>query len=89
MLPPTGPPGLPSPAFPPSHRHDELADRPGHDFRHAVSNAKIEADLGWRPTVDLEAGIGRTVRWYLDHEPWWAAIRERGFSGGRLGLKRA
>jgi len=66
-----------------------VADRPGHDFRYAISNAKVETDLGWRPSVDLESGIARTVRWYLDHEPWWNAIRERGFTGARLGLKRA
>lgn len=66
-----------------------VSDRPGHDFRYAISNAKIAAELGFRPSVDLEAGIARTVRWYLDHEAWWTAIRERGFKGQRLGLKRA
>lgn len=66
-----------------------VADRPGHDFRYAISNAKIEAALGWGPSVDLETGIARTVRWYLDHEAWGGAIRERGFEGARLGLKRA
>lgn len=66
-----------------------VADRPGDDHRCSISNAKIEADLGWRPSVDLETGIAKTVRWYLGHEAWWNAIRERGFSGARLGLKRA
>ncbi|MGA0603406.1 dTDP-glucose 4,6-dehydratase [Caulobacter sp. KR2-114] len=66
-----------------------VSDRPGHDFRYAISNAKIAAELGFRPSVDLETGIARTVRWYLDHEAWWGAIRERGFKGQRLGLKRA
>lgn len=66
-----------------------VSDRPGHDFRYAISNAKIAAELGFRPSVDLETGIARTVRWYLDHEAWWSAIRERGFKGQRLGLKRA
>ena len=66
-----------------------VADRPGHDFRYAISNAKIESALGWGPSVDLETGIARTVRWYLDHEAWRRNIRERGFEGARLGLKRA
>jgi len=66
-----------------------VSDRPGHDFRYAISNAKIAAELGFRPSVDLETGIARTVRWYLDHEAWWSAIRDRGFKGQRLGLKRA
>jgi dTDP-glucose 4,6-dehydratase len=66
-----------------------VEDRPGHDFRYAISNAKIGDELGWRPSVDLASGIARTVRWYLDHEAWWTSIRERGFSGARMGLKRA
>ncbi len=66
-----------------------VADRPGHDFRYAVSNAKIKAELGWRPSVDLDVGIAKTVRWYLDHESWWTALRERGQRSVALGLKRA
>ena len=66
-----------------------VSERPGQDFRRAVSNAKIETDLGWSPSVDLATGIARTVRWYLDHEAWWTALRERGYAGARLGLERA
>ncbi|HWA61310.1 MAG TPA: dTDP-glucose 4,6-dehydratase [Caulobacteraceae bacterium] len=76
-------------AFPHSDLIRFVPDRPGHDFRYAISNAKIEGDLGWRPAVDLESGLARTVRWYLDNEAWWGAIRDRGFTGARLGLKRA
>ena len=51
------------------HRHAELmtlvADRPGHDFRYAISPEKIERDLGWRPTMAFDEGIRRTVAWYL------------------------
>ena len=66
-----------------------VEDRPGHDFRYAISNAKISDELGWRPDVDVASGIARTVRWYLDNEAWWTSIRDRGFSGSRMGLKRA
>jgi dTDP-glucose 4,6-dehydratase len=44
-----------------------VTDRPGHDFRYAIDAAKIERELGWRPTVTLEAGLRATVGWYLDH----------------------
>lgn len=45
------------------------------DRRHAdqggpASNAKIEEHLGWRPSVPLDAGIERTVRWYMENEDW-------------------
>jgi dTDP-glucose 4,6-dehydratase len=42
-----------------------VADRPGHDFRYAIDSRKSERDLGWKPTVSLEAGLKRTVKWYL------------------------
>lgn len=65
-------------------------DRPGHDFRYAIDFSKIERELGWRPSIDLEEGLRRTVRWYLDNSGWWRRIRARGDAaaaeGGRLGL---
>ena len=63
-----------------------VADRPGHDFRYAIDAGKIERELGWRPSVTLEAGLARTVDWYLSNEAWWRAIAARGRVGQRLGL---
>lgn len=61
-----------------------VADRPGHDLRYAIDAAKIERELGWRPTVTVEDGMRRTVAWYLENRWWWDAIRARGpaASGG-------
>lgn len=76
----------------PHRPHAELisfvTDRPGHDFRYAIDASKIKTELGWRPALDLDEGLKRTVRWYLDNKPWWQAIRARGFAGERLGLKQ-
>jgi len=73
--------------------HDRLisfvADRPGHDFRYAIDAAKIRAELGWQPSVTLDEGLRRTVDWYLDNEPWWRAIQERGHSMTRIGPQQA
>ena len=70
--------------------HDRLitfvADRPGHDFRYAIDASKIEAELGWRPSVTLDEGLRRTVRWYLDNESWWRAIQQRTDAQKRRGL---
>jgi len=75
----------------PSRPHDRLiefvTDRPGHDARYAIDASKIKAELGWEPSLDVEEGLRRTVRWYLDNRPWWEVIRNRGFSGERIGLK--
>jgi len=38
-----------------------VADRPGHDFRYALSSKKINAELGWKPIVPFEKGIQKTV----------------------------
>jgi dTDP-glucose 4,6-dehydratase len=47
-----------------------VRDRPGHDRRYAIDSSKIEAELAWRPAVTFEAGIRRTVQWYLDRPAW-------------------
>ena len=71
--------------------HDRLvtfvADRPGHDFRYAIDAGKIRRELGWEPSVTLEEGLRKTVRWYLDNRPWWEAIQARGHRMERIGLK--
>jgi dTDP-glucose 4,6-dehydratase len=51
-----------------------VTDRPGHDRRYAMNIEKINHDLGWAPSVDLQEGLQNTVRWYLDHVDWLNAI---------------
>jgi dTDP-glucose 4,6-dehydratase len=62
-----------------------VTDRPGHDLRYAIDPARIREELGWRPSVTLEEGLERTVRWYLDNEAWWRALQDRAGVGERLG----
>lgn len=70
--------------------HDRLvsfvADRPGHDLRYAIDPARIRAELGWRPSVTLDQGLRRTVRWYLDNPGWWQPLLARKGVGQRLGV---
>lgn len=65
-----------------------VTDRPGHDQRYAIDCSRIERELGWRPTETFETGLRRTVRWYLDNEAWWGAIRSGAYRGERLGVGR-
>ena len=82
-------PAATNPAFaaPSTARYDALktfvTDRPGHDRRYAIDASKIRRELGWRPAHDFEAGIARTVRWYLDNRSWCEAARHH---RERLGL---
>ena len=52
-----------------------VRDRPGHDRRYAIDDAKIRAELGVVPQVPFEDGLRAVVRWYLENEPWWRAVR--------------
>ena len=39
-------------------------DRPGHDLRYAIDNAKINNALGFSPQHTLEEGLLKTIIWY-------------------------
>jgi dTDP-glucose 4,6-dehydratase len=47
-----------------------VTDRPGHDLRYAIDSSKIQDELGWQPSLDLEEGLEKTVDWYLENEDW-------------------
>ncbi|MEX3317133.1 dTDP-glucose 4,6-dehydratase [Sulfitobacter sp. PS-8MA] len=64
-----------------------VADRPGHDQRYAIDPSRIREDLGWRPATPLEEGLEKTVRWYLENEDWWRALKDRQGVGARLGQR--
>ena len=64
-----------------------VTDRPGHDMRYAIDASKLKRELGWEPRETFDSGIEKTVRWYLDNEPWWRAIQAGQYGGERLGLK--
>ena len=47
-----------------------VTDRAGHDLRYAIDSTKLQKELGWEPSLQFEEGIEKTVRWYLDNQPW-------------------
>jgi len=53
-----------------------VADRQGHDRRYSISSKKLE-DLGFRFRAAFEEALERTVRWYMENELWWRAIKDR------------
>jgi len=63
-----------------------VADRPGHDHRYAIDATKLETELGWKAQETFDTGIVKTVRWYLDNEWWWRPLRDKVYSGERLGV---
>lgn len=63
-----------------------VADRPGHDRRYAIDPVKLERELGWNARETFETGIRKTVEWYLANPEWWSPLREKVYTGQRLGL---
>jgi dTDP-glucose 4,6-dehydratase len=53
-----------------------VTDRAGHDVRYSVDWSKLNADLGWKPSVSLEEGLQKTINWYQKNEDWWKPLKE-------------
>ena len=51
-----------------------VTDRAGHDLRYAIDSRKLQRELGWEPSLQFEEGLEKTVRWYLDNEPWMRRV---------------
>ena len=39
-------------------------DRPGHDLRYAIDNAKIKSTVAFKPEYSLMDGLTKTIEWY-------------------------
>ena len=47
-----------------------VTDRAGHDLRYAIDSSKLQDELGWKPSLQFEEGLEKTVDWYLANEEW-------------------
>lgn len=47
-----------------------VKDRPGHDKRYAIDASKLNTELNWKPSLQFEEGLEKTVDWYLHNEEW-------------------
>ncbi len=66
-----------------------VKDRPGHDVRYAIDASKLQAELGWRTSVEFREGLDLTVAWYLEHSEWCEAVQSGSYRRARLGLHEA
>lgn len=47
-----------------------VTDRAGHDLRYAIDSSKLQRELGWKPSLQFEEGLDKTVDWFLENEAW-------------------
>ena len=51
-----------------------VKDRAGHDLRYAIDSSKLQRDLKWKPSLQFEEGLAKTVDWYLANEKWMNSV---------------
>ena len=51
-----------------------VKDRAGHDLRYAINSSKLQGELGWKPSLQFEEGLEKTVDWYLTNEKWLQGV---------------
>jgi dTDP-glucose 4,6-dehydratase len=47
-----------------------VKDRAGHDKRYAIDATKLNEELGWKPSLQFQEGLEKTVDWYLANTAW-------------------
>lgn len=47
-----------------------VKDRAGHDLRYAIDAGKLTNELGWKPSLQFEEGLSKTIDWYLNNKEW-------------------
>ena len=62
-----------------------VKDRPGHDFRYAIDSTKVEKELNFYPSENINTGLTKTIAWYLDNLEWINNIRSNKYNQERLG----
>lgn len=63
-----------------------VTDRKGHDRRYAIDPTKIHNELGWLPETKFADGIKKTIKWYLENQPWWENIVNGKYQGYYEGM---
>lgn len=58
----------------PEHFIERVGERPGQVIKHRGDYTKIAHSVGWRPEINLEQGLERTVQWYRDHPAFWSRL---------------
>jgi dTDP-glucose 4,6-dehydratase len=58
-----------------------VKDRAGHDLRYAIDASKLYRELGWKPSLQFEEGLSRTIDWYLSNPEWLEHVTSGAYKG--------
>ena len=48
-----------------------VENRPGEDTRYSLDSTKIYEELGWKPKINFDVGLEKTIQWYISNKDWW------------------
>ena len=46
----------------------------GHDLRYAIDATKLKTKLAWKPSLQFEEGLSKTIDWYLSNQDWLKSV---------------
>lgn len=52
-----------------------VKDRPGHDRRYAINNAKMYKELCWKPRYNIDIMLEAIFLWYMNNISWVTNVR--------------
>jgi len=62
---------------------DFVQDRAGHDRRYAIDSSKLKS-LNWKPRTQLDHGLSKTIKWYIDNKVWLSSILDKSYLTANL-----
>ena len=64
-----------------------VKDRPGHDLRYAINSNKIRKKIRWKPKININKGLEKTLDWYLDNQKYYSNLKKKDITK-RIGNKK-
>ena len=64
-----------------------VKDRPGHDLRYAINSNKIRKEIKWKPKININKGLEKTLDWYLENQKYYSSLKKKDIIR-RLGNKK-
>ncbi len=60
--------------------------RPVHDLRYSINSNKIRKKIKWRPKININMGLKKTLLWYINNQKYYSNLKKKDMTR-RLGIK--